>query len=130
MTTRLFCILIATLFSSTLLAAGKATIQVSTTKDKEMVKVTFKAVPSDGLVINAEGPWKLEVSPTAILTTDKTEWKRADWNQELPGFEIIGHAKGKESSGEISYKMITFVCTKDKTQCYREVISDKAKISW
>ena len=112
------------------LAAGKAHVDVSAKKapDKH-VELTFKTSPADGLSINPEGPWKLEIKDTGGLKFDKMEFKRPEWKEQISGFTAIA-TPAKEKTGIIKYKLVAFVCTKDKTQCFREVIENEAKVSW
>ena len=122
---------ISTFFmASAAFSAGKAKVHVTATHANASLKLLFKTEPAEGLEINAEGPWKLDLKSAGPLIVGKQEWKRSDWKSEMAGFEVPAEFKGKESAAEITYKMTVFVCTKDHTQCYREVIDDKAKVTW
>ena len=110
--------------------AGKATVTVTAKKDKNDVRLSFKTVPAEGLAINAEGPWKLEIKPMSGLKADKSEWKRSDWNEATGEFEFTAHPQSKATSSDVPFKLTAFICTKDKTQCFREVIEQKAPITW
>ena len=111
-------------------AAGKATVEVSAKRlaDKK-VELTFAAKPAAGLVINSEGPWKLTVVDPGSIKLDRSEYKREDWSEKNAGFSVIA-APGAKNTADLKYKMVVFVCTKEKTQCFREVIESPATVSW
>jgi hypothetical protein len=111
-------------------AAGKATVNVSAKSiSSKKIELTFKTQPAEGLVINHEGPWKLEIKDAGTIKPDKTEWKRSDWREDIGGFMVTANP-GSQKSAEIKYKLVAFICTKDKSQCFREVIDTNAKITW
>ncbi len=119
-------------FSSPSFAAAKgpakAKVEVTSVKEKNGAKLIFKTVPTDGLVINAEGPWKLEIKNIMGAKTTVTELKRSDWKEETAGFEVPVTIDGKAKTADVQFKLISFVCTKDKSQCFREVVEDKASV--
>jgi len=90
------------------------------------LQLAFKVSPRAGLHINLEGPWKLELKNAGGLAFAKTTLVRADMDEKLPGFVLTTTAKPAQVSGEVAYKLIAFVCTNDKTQCYRDVHTGKA----
>jgi len=111
-------------------AAGKATVTVNakTTQDGR-VELTFKTTPADGLAINKEGPWKLELKSSGKLKFEKKEYKRADWKEDFAGFSLTSEPT-KEKSDNVKYKLVAFICTKDKSQCFREVIEGASAVKW
>jgi hypothetical protein len=116
--------------AQSVLAAGKAQVDVSAkaTPDKH-VELTFKTSPTDGLAINPEGPWNLKITDAGGLKFDKMEFKRPEWKEQISGFTAMA-TPAKEKTGIIKYKLVAFICTKDKTQCFREVVENEAKVSW
>jgi len=108
--------------ASTGFAAGKATIKVSPHLDGNKTLLTFATIPGDGLKINGEGPWKLEIKSHKGFKPSNTEFKRPEWQEDVAGFQVPVTIEKGMKSGEVSYKMTTFVCTKDKSTCYREVV--------
>jgi hypothetical protein len=112
----------------------KATIKVTSKKetsqkDKSTSKLIFTTLPADGLKINADGPWKLVIKSVTGGKVATTEFQRPEWKEEIAGFEIPLQADKFSKDVEVAFKMTTFVCTKDKSTCYREVVEDKAKVS-
>ena len=115
---------------STAIAAGKAHVEVSAKlQPDKRVELTFKTIPATDLVINKDGPWKLEITFPGKLSFDKKEYKRPDWKEDIAGFTALS-GPSKVKSESIKYKMTSFVCTKDKTQCFREVIEGTSKLTW
>jgi hypothetical protein len=89
----------------------------------------FTVVPAAGLHINMEGPWKLELTGTNGLTFAHTTFAKGDMDKAVPGrFVATTTAKPAAPAGDVEYALTAFVCTDDKTQCYREV--KKGKAGW
>jgi hypothetical protein len=117
--------------ASQALAAGKARVEVSAKRlDGDRAEFIFKTLASDGLKINSEGPWKLEIKDSGSVMFEKKEMKRTDWKESDAAFVQTGKTKPKTSSSNISYKLTAFVCTQDKGQCFREVIEGKTDVKW
>ncbi len=111
-------------------AAGKATVEVTALSQPDSrVQFTFKTVPHGDLVVNKEGPWKLEIISSGKIQFDKKELKRPDWKEDIAGF-LLTSAPSKTKSEKIKYKLVAFVCTKDKSQCFREVVQGDANVKW
>lgn len=109
-------------------ASPKATVQITTSKDKGTTKLVFKTVPNDGLVINHEGPWSLDIKNITGVKSNVSTLKRTDWKEDTATFDLPVVADAGAKEAEVQYKLVSFVCTKEKTQCYREVIENKTKI--
>lgn len=109
-------------------ASSKATVQISSSKDKGATKLVFKTVPNDGLVINHEGPWSLEIKNITGVKSNVKTLKRSDWKEDTATFDLPVVADASAKEADVQYKLVSFVCTKEKTQCYREVIEDNAKV--
>lgn len=123
--------IVAVSFASTSLAAGKAKVEVSAKKlDGDRAEFTFKTLPADGLKINADGPWKLEIKDGGAAKFDKIELKKADWKEADATFVQAGKIKPKSKSTQVTYKLTAFICTQDKAQCFREVIEGKTEVKW
>jgi hypothetical protein len=118
------------LISPEAFGAGKAQIEVTGKPQADKrIEFTFKTHPVGDLVINKEGPWKLEIISSGKIKFEKTEYKRTEWKEDVSGFTVLGSAtKGKSET--IKYKLVAFVCTKDKSQCFREVVEGSSKVSW
>ncbi len=124
-------ILAATLFASNAFAAGKARVEVSAKKlDGDRAEFTFKTLAADGLKINSDGPWKLEIKDGGSVKFEKPQMKRTEWKEADATFVQPGKVKPKSNSTQISYKLTAFICTQDKAQCFREVIDSKADVKW
>ncbi len=104
------------------------TVEVETKSAGENLEFTFKNVPNGGLVTNLEGPWKLELKSSDDLTLAKTTFTRPELDEKNASFTFVTTAKPAKPEGEIQYKFVTFVCTKDKTTCYRDV--HEGKTTW
>ena len=121
---------IASSQASPALAAGKATVEITATqlKDKK-IQLTFTTKAATGLVINPEGPWKLTVKDAGTIKLDKMEYKREEWNEKNATFTATGVPSDKKTT-DVNYKMIVFVCTKEKSQCFREVVEGPTTVTW
>jgi hypothetical protein len=112
--------------SLTSYAAGRATVEVGTSKTPPTLIFTTK--PANDLAINAEGPWKLEIKSIKGATVEEKEFKRPQWKESIGGFEVPVKLTGGKKI-DVEYKMTTFVCTKDKSMCYREVVEGKESVN-
>ena len=106
-------------------APDHAKLDAAAQKSGDKVELRFKVVPDAGLHINMEGPWKLELTGADGLALAKTTYVKSDMDEKLPGFVVKTAAKPSKASGDVDYKLTAFVCTNDKTQCYREVHTGK-----
>lgn len=114
----------------TLYAAGRVKLDISAKKTSHSdVELTFTAKPSEGLKINNEGPWKLEIKDQGSLEFSKSEFKRTDWDDKISGFSVIAKPS-KSKTSTIKFRLTAFVCTQEKTQCFREVLEDSASVKW
>ena len=98
-----------------------SSIEVVSSKDGDKLNLKFKTIPNKDMVINEDGPWKLEIKKSDGLKFSKTKFERAEVDFKIPGFSATTTAKPSTPSGEVTYKYIAFVCTKDKTLCVRDV---------
>jgi hypothetical protein len=83
-------------------------------------KLGFRVVPNAGLKITPDAPWKLQIKSAEGIELGATEFDRTKFSEKVPGFEVPV-SKINAPSGKLSFKLISFVCTENKTQCYREV---------
>lgn len=114
--------------SSTAWALGAndhSTVSVQTVVKGDGLALTFKVSPASGLHINMEGPWTLEIKNPTGLSMAKTTFRKTDMDEKIPGFAVTG-AKPEAPHGSFDYQLTAFVCTNDKTQCYRDVLTGKA----
>ncbi len=123
-------IVIATSRANPALAAGKATVEITATELKnKKIELSFTTKAATGLVINPEGPWKLTVKDAGTIKLDKMEYKREEWNEKNATFTATGVPSDKKTT-DVNYKMIVFVCTKEKSQCFREVVEGPTTVTW
>ena len=90
------------------------------------IRFDFKTIPAKGLKINTDGPWSLELKSHTGLELAKEKLGRAEFQEAIPGFSLLG--KPTEKSGKIDFKLVVFVCTAEKTQCFRDV--HQGSINW
>lgn len=90
------------------------------------IRFDFKTIPAKGLKINTDGPWSLELKSHPGLELAKEKLGRAEFQDAIPGFSLL--AKPAEKSGKVDFKMVVFVCTAEKTQCFRDV--HQGSINW
>jgi hypothetical protein len=88
--------------------------------------LAFKVAPASGLHINLEGPWRLDITSSPGLKVAKASLLKLDMDEKLPGFIAKGEAAVGAKGGQLEYKLIAFVCTDDKSRCYRDVHTGKA----
>ena len=105
---------------------SKVSVQ-STPKDGNL-EFVFKIEPNSDMSVTFDAPWTLDIKNAEGLTLSKEKLKKSDLDQKLPGFKVSTTAAPKAKSGEVEYKLVSFICTKDKTRCYREV--HKGKHNW
>lgn len=122
-------VFLAVISNASMMFAGNATVEVKAKTVDRKLELSFKAIPKEGLVINPDGPWKLEIKDPGSLKFDKQEFKRSEWQEALGGFTAQATAN-KEKSATIKYKLVAFMCTKDKSQCYRDVVEETATVKW
>lgn len=95
-------------------------VAISQKKDGDLLSIAFKVEPHQGLKVTLDAPWKLVIE-SQDLSLAKTTLSKADLDANLPGFVVKTATKPKASQGKLQYTLTSFVCTEEKTQCYREV---------
>ncbi|MEY4630388.1 MAG: hypothetical protein RIQ81_508 [Pseudomonadota bacterium] len=106
--------------SATPSSSKQASVQVDWSAQGDgQLKFDFKTLPGKGLKINTEGPWSLEIKTHQGLVLEKTKMGRSDFKEDLAGFSMV--SKPEKKLGKITYKMVVFVCTENKSQCFRDV---------
>jgi hypothetical protein len=99
-------------------------VDVQAKDDAGAKQFTLKIEAKSGMVVNFDAPWKLELKGHDGLSVAKTSYAKADMDEKLPGFVFA--AKTEKPQGDLEYALTAFVCTQDKTQCFREVHNGKA----
>jgi len=107
-----------------------SSIEITTTKDASgNAKMTFRVIPEGNMVINDEGPWRLDLVKSEGLSLAKTKFERSDFDFKFPGWQFASTSAPASAAGEIEYRATVFVCTKDKAQCFRDVHKGTTKWS-
>ena len=105
----------------------QASVDVAWSKQPDGdVRFDFKTTPAKGLKINSEGPWSLEIKGHSGLTIPKPKLGKPEFQESLPGFSLMSKPTAK--SGKIEFKMVVFVCTESKAQCFRDV--QQGSLNW
>lgn len=108
-------------------ATSQSSIEVTTTSQPGgELKLQFKTVPAKGLKINTDGPWSLEFKDHPGLEVTTKKLGKSDFAESIPGFTMTSKPSAK--SGKISFKMVVFVCTETKSQCFRDV--HQGSVDW
>jgi hypothetical protein len=105
---------------------SNATVEVVQEAQGEKVALTFKVVPQNNLVVNDEGPWALNLAPSQDFAKkiEKVKYTKSDFDFKIPGIKIAIPTPEKAQE-DLEYSLTAFICTADKTRCYREVIKAK-----
>ncbi len=101
-------------------------VEVKASPTKTGTTFDLKVVPNSGLKITLDAPWKLVIKNEKGVSFKSTTLKKGDMSEKLPGFHVASSSAPK--AGSFDYKLTSFVCTSDKTSCYREV--HKGTHSW
>jgi hypothetical protein len=108
--------------------------------DKEF---QFKIEPNKGLAISTDGPWQLDISNINSVESQKLTFKKSNFDEKVPGYKVSmdelkkssGLAPSKSGSPtatklkSFNYKLTAFICTIDKTKCFRDVIKGEAQLT-
>lgn len=102
-------------------------VEANAKLDGGNVQLTFKVLANDGHLITLDAPWKLTLKSHDGLTFTQEAFSKKDMKEELPGWVVASTAASK-ATGDVSWELAAFICTKDKTACYREV--HEGKTNW
>lgn len=83
--------------------------------------VDLKVPVEDGWQVNTDAPWKLEVSDERDMKVATQDFKPA-----LPGYVL--EAQTTSTRAQFLYKISGFFCTKDKSECKRQVFTGMIKV--
>lgn len=105
------------------LTARADTLNSSVKISNESSDLIIRVVPNEGLQLTYEGPWTLNITNMKNFNFEKTKFTKSDMNTDTGEFKISGAKLGKNWNAD--YELVSFVCTKDKTRCFREVHKGK-----
>lgn len=105
-----------------------SSVEVTSTKKGDNLEFTFKVKPTAGIHITLEAPWKLALKQTDGLAFASTDLNKAAMDDKLPGYVVATTAAPGKVSGKMAYALTAFVCTENKTQCFREV--HNGEVDW
>lgn len=88
--------------------------------------LSFTISPEAGNVVNAEAPWKIELKKFDGLKVEAPLLKGDEVVKSLP--TVIMKASPVAASGTAEWTVTAFVCSKDKTSCFRDAHS--GKVEW
>lgn len=103
-------------------------IEITSAPSGEQLEFTFKISPTAGHAVTFEAPWKLDLKNHDGLTFASSSFNKDNMDEALPGYKVKTNAKPGKGTGDFEYSLVSFICTTDKTTCYREV--HKGKHSW
>ena len=124
----------AMLFAATLahtapaVAKPHSKVEAKAEATSDVIKFDFKVSFDDGLHLNKDAPWSLELKPAAGLEFKQTKLGKGDLDASLPGFRAQTAVKPTAAKGTLPYTLTAFVCTDDKKMCYRDVL--KGEVEW
>jgi hypothetical protein len=95
--------------------------------DNKQIEFQFQIVANKGMKITFDAPWELSIKKHKGLKLDSDRLKVKALDKKIPGF-IVKSEKITQMNGEIEFKLVSFICTSDKTRCFREV--HKEKFEW
>jgi len=103
-------------------------IEITNAAAGDQLELTFKVTANAGHLATFEAPWKLDLKNHDGLTFASSTLNKENMDEALPGYKVKTSAKPGKQNGEFEYSLVSFICTSDKTTCYREV--HKGKHSW
>lgn len=103
-----------------------SSVDVETKKAGEKITFDFKIKANEGMKTTFDAPWTLEIKGHDGLSFSQTKMTKAELDENLPGFSVTTSAVPTSAKGELEYRLTSFICTADKTQCFREVHKGKA----
>ncbi len=103
-------------------------ISVQYTQKEENGKFVFKATPKGALVANfSSAPWSMKIRNSTNIEFIKKILDVGMLDKNLPGFHLSATLNNREDFS-FDFDFVAFVCTKDKTKCYRD--SHKRTCHW
>ena len=117
-------------------ANPRVQVDVSAKKDASgSYLVNFSVKPQSGMQLTLEAPWKLTLLESAGLSYQGSArqkekdskkqyiYTKAEMDDKLPGY-LVKVDKNNQKASEISFTLEAFSCTKDKSQCFKDVVKE------
>lgn len=125
---KLYGFLIAAAIATNSYAEEKAVVELTGSyTGKKTLKVDIKVEPIDGYKITLENaPWTLILDGNET-DLKKTQFSKEDFASNLPNSSVDLKLKTDNKLFRPSYKLISFICTKDQLRCFREVYTGVVK---
>ncbi len=118
------------LFGTKSLAENRAKIEISQKKEGGAYLIKFIVSPANKeLKLNLEAPWRLQVKSNDPAVFPKTKLEKTDLDPKLPGFALKTASLSLKDKMTVPYEMTAFTCTKDRSQCFRELIKGELLLS-
>lgn len=128
---RLF-ILLTLVFSTNVFAIGEpkySKVAAKAEAAQSKLEFEFKIDSTDSdMALSFEAPWKLELVNADGITFSSMKLNKAKMDEKLPGWKVQTVSAPTKNQGELAYKLTAFICTKNKTKCFREI--HKGKVPW
>lgn len=109
--------------------------------ERTQENLVFKIEPHKDLAISPDAPWSVKLANVNNLSPETLNLAKKNFDLKIPGFKIaLGTAQNKEKHGtakdgdkkpipsSFDYTLTAFVCTVDKTKCFRDVIKGRAEL--
>lgn len=80
--------------------------------------IVLKVVPEKGMQLTYDAPWSLKLKNQTNVTFEKLRLGKDDLDQKNGAFKFT--ASQTNQKWDADYELTAFICTKDKTRCYRE----------
>lgn len=103
-------------------------VEISAAPVGDTMEFTFKIIANEGHKVTFDAPWKFELKKHDGLTFANSAFNKDNMDAAIPGFKVKTTAPAVGAAGDLEYSLVSFICTTDKTQCYREV--HKGKYAW
>lgn len=97
--------------------------------EKGHVNLTLELRPISDMLLTLDAPWKLKIKKDKQLGLNEVSFKKDELFAKLCSTKsdtelscsLVSKSSPTNKKGDLLIEFTTFVCTKDKTRCYREV---------
>ncbi len=109
--------------------------------ERTQENLVFKIEPHKDLAISHDAPWSAKLTNVNNLSPEALSLAKKDFDPKIPGFKFaLGTPQDKGKPGttkagdknpspsSFDYTVTAFICTVDKTKCFRDVIKGRAEL--